>query len=234
MKKIGLLGGTSWPSTIPYYEWFNRRANQLYGGYHSAKLAIHNVDYHRIKSQYTTHNGWDIIPDYLSEEISILAKSDPDCIVICNNTLHKAVDILISENNFPTDIPLIHIVEAVGEYAVKSGYKNLLLLGTKFTMEDGFYTNRLQNDYGLSVSIPEVDDRYAIQTLQTAISLGKMQNSFYGDFKSILDKYTNYDAVILGCTELPLAINEKSTLLPIIDVIEVQCEKAAEFAYGDE
>lgn len=231
MKKIGMISGTSWPSTIPYYEWLNQKANEIYGGYHSARIMLHNVDYHRIKSQYNEANGWSIIPKYLLEEINDLMKSEPDCIMICNNTLHKAIDILASQGNLPKNTPVIHIVDAVGEMAVKNSYQRLLLLGTKFTMEDGFYADKLKDKYDLCIEIPNENHRNMIQEMQSEIALGNMKDEYRIEFKNILTDYKNFDAIILGCTELPLAIDATTTPIPIINVIEQQCIKVANFAF---
>jgi len=106
MKTIGLLGGTSWPSTIEYYRILNRLAQEKLGGYHSANLLLYSIDYHEIKSRY--HDGWDEIPILLEKEIHKLVKLGPDCILICNNTLHKAFDEIKTDLNLK--IPFHHSV----------------------------------------------------------------------------------------------------------------------------
>ena len=233
MKTIGLIGGTSWPSTILYYEHLNRMAQAELGGYHSARLILHNVDYHRMKSSYAATGGREEIPGYLNEEIDTLAAMKPDCIVICNNTLHKGLDILSGAIQCQTDIPYIHIIDAVAAAAKEKEQQSLLLLGTKFTMEDGFYAKKLEEKHGLTISVPDEDDRNIIQEMQTAIALGNMEDSFRGRFGDILERYKNYDAAILACTELPLAIAEDNCPIPIIDPIYEQCRAAIAFAFTD-
>lgn len=231
MEKIGLLGGTSYPSTIPYYDYLNREVQRREGGYHTARLVLHNVDYHPIKSRYLEPNGWDEIPGLLLEELEELAEADPACIVVCNNTLHKAVDILEEEGMLSHLPPIIHIVDAVGAKALSEDFNRLLLLGTKFTMEDGFYAERLRTKFGLSVDVPEEEDRNLIQAMQTEIAAGNIEDEFSWCFSDILRKYPAYDAVVLACTEIPLVVNEESTNTPIIDPIKEQCDRALDFAY---
>jgi len=232
MKKIGLLGGTSWPSTIPYYEHLNRMAHEHQGGFHNARLALHNVNYHRMKSSYQTDGGWDKIPGLLNAEIDQLCSYQPDCIVICNNTLHKALDILQDQNLCQTEIPYIHIIDAVAKAAIDRKNETLLLLGTQFTMEDGFYARKLKNKYGLSIDIPNEVHRGEIQDMQTAISQGNIEESFTARFEKMLSEYRSYDGVILACTELPLAITAQNCPLPIIDPIYEQCKAAIDFAFS--
>jgi aspartate racemase len=141
MKTIGLLGGTSWPSTIEYYRILNELAQSRLGGFHSANILLRSIDYHEIKSRY--HEGWNEIPSLLRKEIEALARLGPDCLVICNNTLHKAFDVI--EADLRLTAPVFHIVAVTGKFARSRHFKRLLLLGTKFTMEDGFTTAGLKH-----------------------------------------------------------------------------------------
>lgn len=230
MRKIGLLGGTSWPSTIPYYEYLNREVGLRLGGYHTANLVLHNVNYHPIKSLYTQSDGWDKIPDLLLAELEELSKAEPDCIVICNNTLHKAVDMLEERGDLSDLPPIIHIVDTVGHRAIAGGAKSLLLLGTKFTMEDGFYADRLKKKFGLAVDVPDFDDRVEIQHMQSQIAAGTIEPEFLLRMKKIVSNYPQYDGVVLACTELPLCLSNDDVEMPVIDPIKEQCDAALEFA----
>jgi aspartate racemase len=228
MKTIGLLGGTSWPSTIEYYRILNELAQEKLCGFHSANLLLYSIDYHDIKNRY--HEGWDEIPILLKNEIEKLVQMGPDCIMICNNTLHKAFDEIKAELNLR--IPIFHIVEITGEYAIKNHCKNLLLLGTKFTMEDGFYQNTLHK-FGLATEIPDLDDRIKIQDVQTELAKGELNEDFRKAFRQIITKYDHLDAVILACTEIPLAVNQKDFDIMILNPSDLQCRKAFEFAAMD-
>jgi aspartate racemase len=229
MKLIGLLGGTSWPSTIQYYQLINQLVAQKEGGYHSARLLLKSIDYHEIKSNYGP--GWDKIPGLLKAEINEFMECRPDCLILCNNTLHKAYDTIADELALP--VPFFHAVHLTADFAKEKKYRNLLLLGTKFTMEDGFFTRILENA-GLTVSIPTLPERDAIQKIQMRLSAGEMDESFSHFFYELIGKYSNMDAVILACTELPLAIDASHCPIPIINPAELQCLKACEFALASE
>ncbi|MGH1376259.1 MAG: aspartate/glutamate racemase family protein [Alphaproteobacteria bacterium] len=223
MKIIGLLGGTSWPSTPLYYSYLNEKIAEALGGHHSARIILYSIDYQPIKALYP--DGWDDISPLLKGELKLLDDMGPDCILICNNTLHKGYDSLVEQQDVALLGQVIHIVVATARKAVAMDYKRVLLLGTKFTMEDGFFSDRLKF-FGLDVVVPNEDDRNEIQDMQTQIASGKMCDAFHSRFKDILGRYDDVDAVILGCTELPLAITANETDLPIINPIHAQCDEA--------
>ncbi|MCB1681796.1 MAG: amino acid racemase [Alphaproteobacteria bacterium] len=230
MKIIGLLGGTSWPSTPLYYTYLNEMVAQKMGGHHSARIILYSIDYHPIKSRYTQEGGWDEIPDLLGEELKTLDRMGPDCILICNNTLHKAYD-LLADKGLPLGAHVVHLVVATAREAQARGYKRLLLMGTKFTMEDGFFVNRLKF-FGMNVDVPSEEDRHNIQKMQTEISAGRTDPSFKDRFKTMLSRYEGYDGLVLGCTELPLVITEAETSIPIINTIHAQCAEAIKHAFS--
>jgi aspartate racemase len=223
VRPIGILGGTSWPSTISYYKHLNELAQTTLGGHHSADLLLRSIDYHPIKSLYG--DGWEHIPPLLAKHLQELASYQPSCIVIANNTLHKAFDQIKSQLNLT--VPVIHIVDAVGEEAERTGIKSALLLAVKFTMEDGFYAERLAR-YGVAVTIPDQPDRMTIQEIQSQLAKGADPEVFKPTFAALINKFTHLDAVILACTELPLVVTPESSKLPILDSGRAQAEKAFE------
>ena len=227
MRIIGLLGGTSWPSTIEYYRILNEMVQTRLGGFHSANLLLRSIDYHDIKSRY--HDGWDEIPILLEAALRDLDSRGPDCILICNNTLHKAYDLIASQLNL--QVPVIHIVEAVGRAASERGLKRLLLLGTKFTMEDGFYAEHLK-EFGCDVTIPAAKERDKIQEIQSQLAIGRTERHFRDFFRGLLARYQKVDAVILGCTELPLAVGSTEAFQQLLNPIELQCAEALDFTLG--
>ncbi len=229
MKTIGLLGGTSWPSTIDYYRILNEMAQARWGGFHSAKLILRSIDYHEIKRRYA--DGWDEIPALLEEALRALIDSRPDCIVICNNTLHKAFDLI--ESRLAAPIPVFHIVKAVGRAARAQSLTRLLLLGTRFTMEDGFYHRGLET-FGLTVLTPTQSERALIQEIQTQLAAGIVKDAFRQDLVALIDAYDgSADAVVLACTELPLAVAEGDCRLPVLNPTWLQCRQAFEFAAAE-
>jgi aspartate racemase len=226
LKTIGLLGGTSWPSTIEYYRILNELAQERLGGFHSAHILLRSIDYHDIKSRY--YDRWSEIPALLEQEIRAFVALRPDCLVICNNTLHKAFDIIEARLALP--IPVFHIVKATGRAARTMNMQRLLLLGTQFTMEDGFYHRGLEQ-FGLRVETPLDEDRVRIQQIQSQLARGIMMEEFRGTLATLVDKYAGMvDAVVLACTELPLAIHQKDCGIPILNPTELQCREAFEFA----
>ncbi len=224
MKIIGLLGGTSWPSTPLYYNYINKKVAQALGGHHSARIILYSINYDPIKSRYTADGGWDEIPAILRDELKRLDDMGPDYILICNNTLHKGFDILVEQQEAVLQAQVVHLVVATAKKAQEIEAKRVLLLGTKFTMEDGFFADRL-SFFGLDVSVPSEEDRNEIQDMQSQISAGIMKDEFAERFRKLLSRYGDVDAVILGCTELPMVINEGVTDLPIIDTIHAQCDE---------
>jgi aspartate racemase len=226
MKTIGLLGGTSWPSTLAYYRILNELAQERLGGFHSASLLLRSIDYHEIKRRY--HDGWDEIPALLEKEIRALADLRPDCLLICNNTLHKAFDAIEARLALP--MPAIHIVKATARAACARGLRRLLLLGTRFTMEDGFYQRRLEES-GLRVTTPAADERSLIQGIQSQLARGVAAEDFRKTLASLIDRHAGtVDAAVLACTELPLAVSQGDCRVPVLDPTALQCREAFEFA----
>lgn len=218
MKTIGLLGGTSWTSTILYYNYLNQEISKKLGGHHSARIILYSIDYHDIKSLYEKPHSWDKISQLLQKELTHLSDMKPDCILVCNNTLHKALPTL------NTDVPIVSIVDSTGAYLAAEKLKKVLFVGTKFTMEDGFYSKRLEENFSLNVSIPNVDDRVAIQKIQSRVSKGDYSSEDTTRFMAILNRYKEYDAIVLACTELPLVVDENLTQIRLINTINIQCE----------
>lgn len=147
--------------------------------------------------------------------------------MICNNTLHKAYDRIAPQ--LELGIPLIHVVEVTAQAALQRQLGRLLLLGTQFTMEDGFYQRGLEAR-GLTVSTPDAADRAAIQVIQSQLARGVMQPEFRGFFSALIAKYPAVDAVVLACTELPLVVTQQDYRVPILNPTELQCRAAFEFA----
>lgn len=179
---------------------------------------MRSIDYHEIKSRY--YDKWDEVALLLKKEIEAFIHLAPDCLVICNNTLHKPFDQIKSDLRL--SIPVFHIVDAVGSFAQMQNLKHLLLLGTKFTMSDGFYQRRLEEQFGLVVQ------RYTIPIVQ-----GILGPEFRTNFVKLIRNYSAVDTVVLACTELPLAIHQSDVDVVILNSIEHQCKEAFEFAISN-
>ncbi len=142
MKIIGLLGGTGWSSTITYYTQLNELVHELLGGYHSAKIILKSIYYHDIMSTYGQDH--EKTADLLQDELLDLLALNPDGIIICCNSLHKYYDMI--KETFDHDIPVFHALELVAKHVKIQNYKKILLLATKFTMEDGFFAKKLEEE----------------------------------------------------------------------------------------
>lgn len=227
MKKIGIIGGMSWESTIEYYRIINREVNNRLGGVHSANMFIESYDFQKIEE--LQHNGeWKKMADILSETAVKLEKCGADFIIIATNTMHKvAPDVSKS-----VSIPLLHIADATAQTILKEGYSKVALLGTKFTMQrDGFYLEKLVDEYNLDVVIPDEEDQDEVhRIIFDELCKGIILSQSKDILLDIIDKCKNNgaQAVILGCTELPNIV--KIASIPIINTTEVHCFAAVEKA----
>lgn len=219
MKTIGLIGGVSWESTLEYYRIINQEINKRLGGYHSAKCLIYSVDFAEIE-ELQRMGKWEIIRDIITNSALDLKKGGADFILICTNTLHKIADNIEKS----AGIPLIHIVDATGREIVKRNIRKVGLLGTRFTMEESFYKEALFNKFGINVIIPEQSDRETIHNIIfEELCFGVVKESSREQYLRIINKMadTGAEGVILGCTEIPLLINQNDVKVPIFNTTEL-------------
>ncbi|MET0156067.1 MAG: amino acid racemase [Rickettsiales bacterium] len=225
MKTIGLLGNASWPSTFQYYERINQEANRRLGGWHSAKIMLYGIDYHPIKSAYT--DAPERIPGMLAAELRRLIAAGIDGLLICNNTLHQYFDILQRDNFYGGEV--FHALRLTAEHAAQKGYARVLLLGTKKTMQSSFFKDYLAEKGVVSV-VPSPEEMDMVQAAQSRLSVGSDPHAEKAYFSALIDKYRNAaDAVVLGCTELPLAVSDGNACLPTVNPILLQCDAAVDF-----
>lgn len=225
MKTIGLLGGTGWSSTIGYYTQLNEKVGHRLGGYHSAKIILSSIDYHDIMNNYGKDHA--ATAAALKRELQKLITLKPDCIIICCNSLHKYYDMIKADLN--SDIPVFHAVDLVALHANKHDYKKMLLLATKFTMEDGFFARKLENS-GIEVVIPNQEERNEMARIHSQLMQNVVTQQARDYFKELIAKYSDCQAVVLGCTEYPLVVDGSNSALPIIDPVQLQTSAAVDFA----
>lgn len=225
MKTIGLLGGTGWSSTIGYYKLLNEITNQRLGGYHSAKIVLKSIDYHDIMSNYGKDH--EHTAQLLKNELLGLIALQPDCIIICCNSLHKYYDMV--KDSLASTIPVMHAVDLVAQYSVKHDYKKVLLLATKFTMEDGFFAKKLEQA-GITVVIPTQEERNKIQEIHAELMQNITTQASRNYFNDLIAAHKDLDAVVLGCTEFPLVVDQSSSVLPVLDPVVLQATAAVDFA----
>jgi aspartate racemase len=228
MKTIGLLGGMSWESTVGYYRMINEGVKQSQGGLHSAKIAMVSVDFAPIEAMQ--HAGdWDGTAALLSQAAKSIQAAGADCLLICTNTMHKVAPQIAAV----LDIPLLHIADATAEVLVAEGIKTVGLLGTGFTMEEGFYKDRLSENYGLEVVIPNTEDRKIIHdVIYQELCLGKTEVASKVEYLRIIQalKEQGAEAVILGCTEIGMLVEQADTDVKLFDTTAIHAAKAVEFA----
>jgi len=224
MKTIGLLGGVGWSSTITYYKILNELVQERLGGYHSAKIVLKSIDYHEIQSAYGKDHGR--VAALLEEELRGLVALKPDCILICCNTLHKYYDII--KERLGINILVFHALDLVVQELQRRHCKKVLLLATKNTLEDGFFAKKLEQN-GIVVTIPNKEEREEIRKIHDELMQDIVTEEAKIFFSNLIASHKNLDAVILGCTELPLVIDQKNSALPIVDPILLQAKAAVDF-----
>ena len=228
MKTIGLLGGMSWESTATYYRLVNEGVKSALGGLHSAKLCLYSVDFDEIET--LQHAGdWGKTADILSDAARGVAAAGADFLVLCTNTMHKVAPEI--ERRIP--IPLLHIADATAEVIVSQGIESIGLLGTKFTMEEDFYRGRLENNYALNVLIPDDTDRdIAHHVIYSELCQGQIHADSRARYLDIIGKLSKAgaQAIILGCTEIALLVQQDHTPVPLYDTTQIHAEGAVKLA----
>ena len=227
MKTIGLIGGMSWESTVTYYKIINETVKERLGGFQSEKILLYSVNFAEIE-ECQAKGEWEKSAEILSEAAENLEKAGADFIVICTNTMHKVAG-KIQEN---IKIPVIHIADATAHKLRQDGILKTALLGTKYTMTQDFYKEKLREN-GIEVLIPEEKDIEIVNhVIYEELCLGKILDSSRKEYIRIIDglKEKGAQGVILGCTEIGLLISQKDSPLPVYDTTEIHalsaCEKA--------
>ena len=227
MKTIGLLGGMSWESTQTYYRLINEGVKARLGGLHSAKLVLFSVDFAEIEA--LQHKGdWAATADILSDAALSLQKAGAEFLIIGTNTMHKVAP----EIEQAIRIPLLHIADATAKVLAKDGITRVGLLGTRFTMEQAFYHDRLE-DAGIEVITPEEAQRDAVhRVIYEELCQGKINSDSRNAYLDIVASLSGRgaQAVILGCTEIGLLIRQADTEVSLYDTTEIHAAQAVELA----
>jgi len=228
MKTIGLLGGMSWESTASYYRKINEGVRDTLGGLHSARIVLYSVDFEPVEKMQ--HAGdWEGTARTLSEDARRIEAAGADFLLLCTNTMHKVA----AEIESCISIPLLHIADATAEVLVKEGIKTVGLLGTGFTMEQDFYKGRLTRNYGLNVLVPDECDRKIVhKVIYQELCSGSVNDASRVEYLRIIDSLAEQgaEAVILGCTEIGLLINQADTGVRLFDTTSIHADKAVEYA----
>lgn len=227
MKTIGLIGGMSWESTVPYYQIINEEVKNRLGGLHSAKVILYSVEFDEIE-KCQSNGDWEKSGDILGEAAKGLEAAGADFILICTNTMHKVAPQIQSMIH----IPIIHIADATAQELKKCQIRRVGLLGTKYTMTQEFYKQRLI-DRGIDVVIPEGEDIDVVNDIIFhELCVGKIREESRKKFQDIIDRLKDKgaDGVILGCTEIGLLIHQADSSLPVFDTTLIHAKRAVEIA----
>lgn len=228
MKTLGLLGGMSWESTIPYYRQINETIKAQLGGLHSARILLYSVDFHDIER--LQHAGrWDEAGALLADAARRLQTAGADGLVLCTNTMHKVADRIEQA----TDIPLLHIADPTAQAIQAAGFTSVGLLGTRFTMEQDFYRARLENRYRLQVPTPDDADRGTVhRIIYEELCQGIIRDESLAAYLEIIQRLVGNgaQAIILGCTEISLLVQAQHVDVPLFDTTRLHALHAAQWA----
>lgn len=227
MKTIGLLGGMSWESTIPYYRLINEGIRQRLGGLHSAKILMHSVDFHEIEACQAS-GEWDKAGEILAQAAADLERIGAEGIVLCTNTMHKVAAPIEARCR----VPFLHIADATGRAIEKQGLRNVALLGTRYTMEQDFYRGRLEQQFGINSLIPDAGDRARInQIIFDELCLGTFSDASRDLYLQVISRLAAQGAegVIFGCTEIGLLVPAEMSPLPVFDTAALHAADAVDF-----
>lgn len=230
MKTIGLLGGMSWESTIPYYQIINEAVRDRLGGLHSAKIVLYSVEFDEIE-RCQSSGDWEKSGEILGKAAQGLEAAGADFLLICTNTMHKVAPQIASMAR----IPIVHIADATADELEKDRIRRVGLLGTKYTMTQDFYKRRL-TDRGIDVVIPdEADIEVVNDVIFGELCVGEIKESSRREFQRIIDhlKEKGAEGVVLGCTEIGLLIHQPDSSLPLFDTTRIHAKRAAELALSE-
>ena len=226
MKTVGLLGGMSWESTIGYYQSINRGVREKLGGLSSAQIVLYSVNFEPVE-RHQRNGDWPAASEILSDAARKIESAGADFLLICTNTMHKVYD----DISLSVGIPVLHIADATAERLKATGVSKVGLIGTRFTMEQAFYKDRLQSLHGIDVVVPQKSDRTIIhKVIYEELCRGVVSQASKKTYLEIVKKLAlnGAQAVILGCTEIGLLIAQKDTEVPLMDTTEIHAEKAVE------
>jgi len=226
MQTIGLIGGMSWESTVPYYRHINEAIRARLGGLHSARVIVYSVDFHDIEQ--LQHAGrWDEAGALLADAANALARAGADFLVLGTNTMHKVAPAIEAA----VTIPLLHIADPTARAIKSAGITTVGLLGTRFTMEQDFYRGRMEATHGMTVLVPDLADRETVhRIIYEELCMGVVNAASRDAYRAIIARLVDKgaQAVILGCTEISLLVGPADATVPLFDTTALHAQAAAE------
>ena len=231
MKKIGLIGGLSWQSSVEYYRIINEVSNNRLGDKATVESIMYSTDLQR-KFDLVTRGDLDTLAQEFIDITKSLERAGADVVVMCTNTMHLVFD-KVAES---VDVPMIHIVDATGEAIKKAGIKKVALLGTTFTMTDPFIMGRLKEKYDVDCLVPTEEEKPEImRVIEEELTYNILKESSREYYVNVIKELARQGAegVILGCTEIPLLIKQKDSPIPVFDTTELHALAALDYAMAD-
>jgi len=228
MKVIGLLGGMSWESTVPYYRTINQAVGRRLGGLHSARIVLFSVDFHEIV-QLQHAGAWDEAGRILADIAQAIERAGADFLVICTNTMHTVVPAIERR----ISIPILHIADATAVAIRRARLRTVGLLGTRFTMEQDFYVGRLRDRHGLTVLVPNTEERETVhRIIYEELCVGRALDTSRDAYRRIIQGLVARGAqgIILGCTEISMLVAPDDSPVPAFDTTELHALQAVEWA----
>ena len=229
-RVIGLIGGMSWESSAEYYRLINQQVRQRLGPLRSARILMYSVDFGAIE-QAQREGRWDDAAQILADAARRLHQGGADCVVLCTNTMHKVAEKIAAA----VPIPFLHIADPVGKAAKAAGVQTLGLLGTRFTMEQPFMRERLEQQFGLQVLVPDEAERAQVhRIIYDELCAGVISDASRKIYQDVIDSLAKRGAqtVVLGCTEIGLLIKPQDSALPVLDTTALHATAAVDFAQG--
>ena len=224
MKTIGIIGGMSWESTATYYRLLNEGVKEALGGLHSARILLYSFDFDDIEKLQAA-DDWDESAARLSDAAKGLQQGGADLLIIATNTMHRVAD----EVAAAIDIPLLHIADASGRRLAADGIKKAGLLGTRFTMEQDFYRKRLADNFGIELLIPPDEERGTVhKMIYEELCRGIISDDSRQQCLQIIEALAEAgaEAMVLGCTELPLLVQPRHTPFRLYDTTAIHAQEA--------
>lgn len=224
MKTLGLLGGMSWESTLPYYRIVNQTVAERLGGLHSARLVLWSVDFDPLAALQRA-GDWDAAGRELADAAGRLRAAGAELLVLCTNTMHRVADRVAEAG-----VPLLHIVDPTAEAIGAAGLRTVGLLGTRFTMEQDFYRRRLRERHGVESLVPPAADRELVhRVIYEELCRGVVRAASRDAYRRVVDDLVaaGAEGVILGCTEIMLLLRPEDLPLPAFDTTTLHARAAA-------
>jgi aspartate racemase len=230
VKRIGLLGGMSWESSIEYYRFVNEAVRSRLGGLSSADCIMRSVDFREIEELQRT-GRWDEAGELLAAEAQTLEAAGAELLVLCTNTMHRVADEIAGA----IGIPFVHIADTTADALRRAGIGAVGLLATGYTMEQDFYVGRLRDRHGLDVLVPgEADRRVVHDVIYGELCVGVVRDESREEYRRIMRSLVSRGAaaILLGCTEIELLVGADDSPVPLFDTTRLHAERAVELALG--